>query len=59
MGQAPVTQRISVVDAEAEAQDIEVGQDRTKSTGNPEALGNSRPVEAGADTERCDRVGER
>jgi hypothetical protein len=39
MGQAPVAQRISVVDAEAEAEYIEVGQDRAEGTDDQKRFG--------------------
>jgi hypothetical protein len=49
MGETAMAPKVAVVDAEVEADDVQVGNDRTERTRYPYAFGNAGSVEAGAD----------
>jgi hypothetical protein len=49
---------VAVVDAEPETNRVNVGQHRAQCASGPDAFWNLRAVEAGADAQGCDSVGE-
>ena len=49
MGESAVAPKVAVADAEVEADDIQVGQDRAERSGDQDAFGHAGTVEAGAD----------
>ncbi len=58
MSESAVTPEVAIADAEAEPNDIEIGESGTDRADEPNALGNLRLVEARADAEGSDEVRE-
>ena len=52
MRKAAMSPEVTVAEAETEANDVQVGNDRAERSGDPDALRGTGPVKAGADTER-------
>ncbi len=51
MSKAAMSPEVTVADAETEANDVQVGNDRAERSGDPDALRGTWPVKACADTE--------
>ncbi len=58
MTESAVAPEVAVANAEVEADDIQVWQDRAERSGEPDAFGRAGAMEAGAEAERGDGVGE-
>ena len=56
MREAAMAPEVPVVDAETKADCVQVWNDRTQGTHDPDTLGSLRPVKARSDTECRDRV---
>jgi hypothetical protein len=56
MREAAVSPKVPVLDSEAKPDHIEVRDDGTDCTDDPNAFRNLRSVEAGSDTESCYRM---
>jgi len=57
MRESAMAPKVSVANAEAEADDVEIGNDRTSSADREDAFRCARPPKASADRERCDGMG--
>ena len=53
---AAVSPEVAIVDAETEADDIYIRNDRTECSDYPDSLWRARTVETGSDAEGCHRV---
>lgn len=56
MSKAAMSPEAVVVNAETEADDIHIGNDRTENSDHPDSFWRTRLVETGSDTEGCNRV---
>ena len=58
MCKSAMSPEVTVADAKPEAEDVEIGNNRTERSGHPDTLWRTRLIETGSDRQGCHRVRE-